>query len=74
MNTILSRSRYNKYDYVDKVYTPETIADTDIYETTMDAIEDEDIEITKAKGGTSIIDTASLAFEFLGLIQYIILC
>lgn len=52
--------------YVDKVYTPETIADTDIYEATMAAIEDEDMEIIRAKGGKSIIDTASLAFEFLG--------
>ena len=51
---------------MDKVYTPETIADTDIYEATMAAIEDEDMEIIRAKGGKSIIDTASLAFEFLG--------
>lgn len=52
--------------YVDKIYTPQTIADTDIYENTMDAIEDENIEIIRAEGGMSIIDTVNLAFEVLG--------
>lgn len=52
--------------YVDKIYTPQTIADTDIYEKTMDAIEDEKIEIIRAEGGMSIIDTVNLAFDVLG--------
>lgn len=50
---------------VDKIYIPDTTTNTQIYKDTIQAIEKENAEVIKAKGGTSIIDTANLDFEVL---------
>jgi beta-lactamase superfamily II metal-dependent hydrolase len=52
------------YD-VDRVYIPDTTADTQIYKDTMQAIKDNGSELIKAIAGTNIIDTANLDFEVL---------
>lgn len=48
-----------------RIYMPDTTTDTQIYKETIQAIEKENAEVIKAKGGTSIIDTANLDFEVL---------
>lgn len=54
----------NEFDVL-KIYIPDTTTDTQIYKETIQAIEKENAEVIKAKGGTNIIDTANLDFEVL---------
>ncbi|WP_313413120.1 stalk domain-containing protein [Sedimentibacter sp.] len=48
-----------------KIYIPDTTTDTQIYKETIQAIERENAEVIKAKGGTNIIDTDLLDFDIL---------
>jgi len=50
---------------IEKVYMPDTTADTDIYKDTMQAIWDNNITSVKAKGGLNIINNQGLKFDVL---------
>jgi competence protein ComEC len=50
---------------VEKIYMPDVLTDSNLYESTMLAIEDKDIEIIFAEPGLKIIDSTDLKFQLL---------